>query len=74
MERHTNYVVCISDRGDELSVIKGKLYRVVEPDPHDPEKWVRIIDETGDDYPYDRSWFAEIDVPDAVAHALEEAA
>lgn len=70
MKSQNRYVVCISDEGNELSVVKGKLYRVVEPDPNDRSDWIRIIDETEEDYPYLSSWFVEISLPEKVVAAL----
>ena len=67
------YVVCLTDHGDEASAIKSKLYRVVEPDPNDTPEDIRIIDEEGQDYPYPRDWFAEVNLPHQVIEALEAA-
>lgn len=70
MDKTTRYAVCISDQGDELSVLKGKLYRVLEPEPNDQPNEMRIVDETDDDYLYDASWFVEISLPEKVVAAL----
>ena len=67
------YVLCLTDRGDQVSVIKGKLYRLAEPDPNDPPDDIRIIDEEGEDYPYPRDWFFAIDLPQQVIEILEAA-
>jgi hypothetical protein len=67
------YVVCLTDRGDRMSVIKGKLYRVATPDPRDSPDDLRIIDEEGEDYPYPREWFGEVELSPAVIEALEAA-
>jgi len=65
------YVVCIKGRDSELSVRKGKLYRVVPPHPSDRPGDIRILDEEGEDYPYPRDWFMPIDLPQVVIEALE---
>jgi hypothetical protein len=66
------YVVCVKEGGDELSVLKGKLYRILDPEPND-RGYLRVVDETGEDYLYDPSWFRPIDVPQAVVEELEAA-
>lgn len=71
--QHPRYVVCLTDRGDGLSVIKGKLYRVVEPDPNDSPDDLWIIDEEGEDCPYPRAWFGEVELSPTVIEALEAA-
>ncbi|MEX0887357.1 MAG: hypothetical protein WD009_13055 [Phycisphaeraceae bacterium] len=72
-EQPHRYVVCLTDRSDDLSVMKGKLYRVVEPDPSDAPTDIRIIDEAGEDYPYPREWFVALDLPQQVIEALDAA-
>ncbi len=68
-----DYLLCITDRGNPLSVMKGKLYRVVEPHPNDTAEFVRIIDEENEDYPYPRDWFAPLDLPESILKALNAA-
>lgn len=70
--QHHQYVICLVDRG-ELSVMKGKVYRVVDPDPNDPATDLRIIDEEGEDYPYPREWFGEVQLSPNIIAALEAA-
>ena len=74
MDAKHQYVICVSDRGDELSVVKGKVYRVVDPEPQDNAKDIRVIDETGEDYLYDRTWFEQVTLTDRTITALEAAA
>ncbi len=59
------YALCISNDGDRLSVLKGKVYRVLPPARFDRDHDLRVVDETGDDYLYDQSWFVEINLPPA---------
>ncbi|MEX0653985.1 MAG: hypothetical protein WD534_04405 [Phycisphaeraceae bacterium] len=51
------YVVCLTDRGSELTVMKGRLYCVVKPEVNDSPADLRVIDEEGEDYLYPRAWF-----------------
>lgn len=71
--QHHQYVVCINDGGDELDLIRGKLYRVLEPEPNDGPDEVRIIDQSGEDYLYPRDWFVAVELPQAAIEALEAA-
>lgn len=75
---HTNefqpvYVVCLSDEGNEMSVMRSRLYRVVKPDVNDPKNVIRVIDESGEDYPYPRDWFLAVELPDAAMKAMHAA-
>jgi hypothetical protein len=72
-KKKNHYVMCVSDQGDELSVLKGKVYKVLAPETKDGPNDIRVIDETGEDYLYKRAWFIEVELPQAVVKALEAA-
>lgn len=67
------FVICVSHQGDELTVLQGKVYRVLPPEPNDRLHDLRVVDETGEDYLYDPAWFMPIEVPQRVVDALEAA-
>ncbi|HUI41574.1 MAG TPA: hypothetical protein VL523_06370 [Terriglobia bacterium] len=71
------FALCIDNTGYQASLIPGKVYRVI-PDPRAAEDdLVRIVDESGEDYLYHKSYFALVDFPPAVRKkilALEGAA
>jgi hypothetical protein len=67
------YVLCVDNRENPVSLERQKLYRVVEPEANDPESYVRIVDESGEDYIFPRDWFVAIDLPQAAIDALEAA-
>jgi hypothetical protein len=70
------FALCIDNTDYQASLIPGKVYRVL-PDPRAAkDDFVRIVDESGEDYLYHRSHFAFVDFPPAVKKkifALEEA-
>jgi hypothetical protein len=56
------FVVCVDDAGVE-DVSCGVVYRVL-PDPKAAsEGYLRIVDDSGEDYLYPRERFVAIDVP-----------
>lgn len=67
MKRLTkHFALCLENAGIEVSLVLGKLYRVV-PDARAAEDGlVRIIGESGDDYLFARDQFAFIELPQAV--------
>jgi hypothetical protein len=71
------FALCIDNTDYQASLIPGKVYRVI-PDPRAAEDdLVRIVDESGEDYLYHKSYFALVDFPRAVKKkilALEGAA
>jgi hypothetical protein len=66
------FVVCIDNKGYETSLERGKLYRVVFDDDASSHGYVRIIDESGEDYGYAKSRFVE--VPKTLENALKSQA
>ncbi|PYN23184.1 MAG: hypothetical protein DMD99_14615, partial [Candidatus Rokuibacteriota bacterium] len=54
------FAVCIKNRGYEASLEVGKLYRVI-PDPEaQGHGYLRIVDESGEDYGYAADRFFSI--------------
>jgi len=67
------YFACVDNTQNPASLERRKLYRVVEPDVNDPDSYVRIVDESGEDYIFPRDWFMAVDLPQATIDALETA-
>ncbi|HJW76906.1 MAG TPA: hypothetical protein VJ787_14790 [Thermoleophilia bacterium] len=64
------FAVCIKNKGYEASLEIGKLYRVI-PDPSaESHGYLRIVDESGEDYGYAADRFFAIDVPRPLEKAL----
>ncbi len=64
------FAVCIDNRGQEASLIRGKIYRV-RPDARAREDdLLRVIDESGDDYLFDAEQFVLVDFPPPVRRKI----
>jgi hypothetical protein len=70
----TQFAVCIKNKGYEASLEVGKLYRVVPDQQAERHGYLRIIDESGEDYGYAASRFFSIDIPKPLERALVKAA
>lgn len=64
------FVVCIKNKGYEASLEVGKLYRVIRDQDAQRHGYLRIIDESGEDYGYAANRFRAIDVPKSLEKAL----
>jgi hypothetical protein len=60
------FALCLENAGNEASLIPGKVYRIVPDARAANDDLVRIIDESGDDYLFDKAQFACVDFPQAV--------
>jgi len=63
------FVLCIRNDGcDDLE--PRKVYQVIE-DPSDSEEgYLRVVDESGEDYLYPAKYFVAIELPEDVAKVL----
>jgi len=60
------FALCLENAGNEASLVLGKVYRIVPDARAAKDDLVRIIDESGDDYLFDKAQFAFVDFPQAV--------
>ena len=64
------FAVCIKNKGYEASLEVGKLYRIVPDQQAERHGYLRIIDESGEDYGYAANRFFSIDVPKPLERVL----
>jgi hypothetical protein len=60
------FALCIENTGSEASLILGKVYPVVPDTRAAKDDLVRIVDESGEDYLFDKDQFVFVDFPPAV--------
>jgi hypothetical protein len=68
------FAVCINNKGYEASLELGKLYRVISDEEAGRHGYLRIVDESGEDFGYSADRFFAIDLPKPVEKALLKAA
>jgi hypothetical protein len=64
------HVVCLSNEGYAASLERGKIYVALEDAEARSDGFVRVIDESGEDYLYPTRRFADIELPRKIARAL----
>jgi hypothetical protein len=64
------FAVCIKNKGYEASLEVGKLYRVIPDLEAQEHGYLRIVDESGEDYGYAADRFVSIEVPKPLERAL----
>jgi hypothetical protein len=67
-------VVCIENDGYPASLEKRKIYVALRDNAAGKHGLLRVIDESGDDYLYPKSFFRPIDLPQPVKRAVLAAA
>ena len=68
--RPTQFVVCTDNNGYPASLEVGKLYPVIPDAEAAKHGYLRVIDESGEDYGYSAERFFVLDVPQALAKIL----
>jgi len=66
----TKFAVCIDNKGNEASLIPGKIYRVLADARATKDGLVRIVDESGEDYLFDKRQFVFVSFPQAVRRKI----
>ena len=64
------YVLCINNTNYEASLIPRKIYEIIPDERAERDDFVRIIDESGEDYLYHVSHFVFLHLPAEVKKAL----
>ena len=68
-ESRITFVLCIDNRDCE-DLEKGKVYQVISDERSAEEGYLRIVDESTEDYLYPSSYFVTIDLPKKARDAL----
>ncbi len=66
----SQFGLCLNNEGYAASLEVGKVYRVIQDDEAASHGYIRVIDESGEDYAYTANRFHLIQLPIAVEKAL----
>ncbi len=57
------FAICLNNEGYEASLELRKIYQVLPPEPNDPCRYIRIVDESGEDCLYAAKGFEAVQLP-----------
>jgi len=66
----TKFALCIENRDSE-DLEKRKVYKIIPDTKAKKEGYIRVIDESGEDYLYPESYFTLINLPQRAQNALQ---
>jgi hypothetical protein len=69
-----HFVVCVDNKGYSASLEKRKIYLALRDPGAEKHGLIRVVDESGDDYLYPRTFFRSIALPSALKRAVLAAA
>ena len=64
------FAVCINNKRYEASLETGKFYRVIPDEEAESHGYLRVVDESGEDYGYSADRFFRLEVPRPLERAL----
>jgi hypothetical protein len=64
------FAVCVNNKGYPASLEIGKLYRVIPDEEAERHGYLRVVDESGDDYAYSSERFFPLEIPTRLKRAL----
>jgi len=65
-----HFAVCLNNEDYPASLEVGKLYRVIPDEDAETHGYIRVIDESGEDYAYVADRFYSVELPKTVEQTL----
>ena len=72
-KKSLRFLLCVKNDDYPASLEVRKIYRVLPDDTAAVRHFVRVVDESGEDYLYPESYFVAIEVPKAAATVFGQA-
>ena len=66
----TQFALCLDNAGNEASLIRGKIYRVLPDGRAAKDDLIRVVDESGEDYLFAGTQFAVVEFPLTIRRKL----
>ena len=66
----SQFVICLNNKDYPASLEFGKVYRVIHDEEAEKHGYLRVVDESGEDYAYSSDRFTSIELPQAVEKIL----
>jgi hypothetical protein len=74
MSEPKHFAICVHNGEYAGTLDLRKVYEVLEDAVAERRNYIRVIDESGEDYLYPKSWFVAVSVPESVEQLLHELA
>jgi len=68
--KQPRFALCVDEGDYKASLIPGKVYKVLRDTRAAKDDLVRIVDESGEDYLYDKTHFVFVDFPPSVRRKI----
>ena len=72
-KKTSQFAICLNNEGYEASLEVGKVYRVLPDQEAAAHGYIRMVDESGEDYAFDADRFYKSRIPTPVEATLDAA-
>jgi hypothetical protein len=69
-KQEVSFAVCINNKRYQASLEVGKLYRIIPDEEAESHGYLRVVDESGEDYGYSADRFFRLEVPRPLERVL----
>jgi hypothetical protein len=69
-QKKHHFALCLNNNGYSVSLEVGKLYRIIDDAEAAAEGYLRVIDESGEDYAFAANRFHMVELPAKVEKML----
>lgn len=66
------YALCLDNADYTVSLEIRKIYPIIKPLENDPDTYLRIVDESGEDYLYTDERFAVLDLSPTIEKQIKQ--
>ena len=70
MSVRKRFALCINNKAYEASLIPRKIYEIIPDEQAEQDGFIRVVDESGEDYLYNVSHFVFVELPEEVERVL----
>lgn len=65
------FVMCVDNKSYPRDLALHKVYKVISTEKEREGGWVRIVDETGEDYLYSAKHFVPVQIPEMAEQSFD---
>jgi hypothetical protein len=65
------FVMCIDNKSHPIDLTLHKVYRILPDEKGEKHGWIRIVDDTGEDYLYPARKFVPVQIPEEAERSFD---
>ncbi len=70
MESKKRFALCMDNTGYDFSLVLHKIYEIIPDEQAERDDFIRLVDESGEDYLHHADHFVFLEFPNELEHAF----